>query len=1353
MRNSYTKMAFAIKYAIATIIILLLFCTTSAQEKQICIKLETQATISFFDGIEQIIDDIPYTIGYASASKILKEVTINKTICKKSVVELLEQVLEGENLSIIEEGDFITIEETPQKKQIKTGTISGFAYEEKDGKFSPIIGAEVYLYKGKGSQIFIEATKTTNTGQYTFKNLKPGEYLIKLQSNEDYTIANDIYISLEEGKNAKDNNIVIKQFQISPVSLDCVDKINDQATELSWSTDKTDCATFISYNVYASSNRISDYNQIAQINNESYTFYIDSISDNSTPNFYYILRNCNGKLSSHSDTLDNEIPSIDYLNITGNNVEIKIKESTSIDKDTFIIQYLDNSSFVSLDTIESSNLLYLHKNDDAKPKQYSIATSNNCPVNSQPTNIVSETIFLQTVYNECEDEFYLSWTPYVGWLLLLEGYEIYTSYDGSQYELLKTVGTDTYQYNFSYESIDTSEFCFQIKAKRRKDSVTSSSNETCINIATFDNDSQQVDVTQNNSIQHLVDSFSDEIIYIRLNTFNLPRGTIIVSSGKRVLTEGVDYKINYLLGIIEMEKELYLNSNNPISIIYISPYLYVDKKTPQSIKFALVSNDFEKSSVSYEANISQSLKRSQTKKVNDLKKVCIDNFDGSTTYNDVSLPFTEWALASTPLGATNKNGQLLFPEAELTNNLSYGYSRAKINWYYLEHTAFCGGRFVLDGYRDQCDKNENRRVSINEVFPNRQIPRGQTPLIRTFDISYYPNERGPYNYTTDLEVDGTLKNPKARWGGIMRSLNRNSSTDFEASNTEFIEFWMMDPFIDNPDNSGSLYLNLGEISEDILKDSNNFGEHNLSLNSPTDESKWGVASLNQNTLSYALSTNKTERLQQDLGFDGLSDVLEREYFASYLSEIKKLPLSAQIKETILNDPSNDNYAHFRDEEIQGDRSRILNTYKKINNPEGNSPLNDNKDVFITTYPYSDKEDLNNDDVLNRSEAYFEYRIDLKAGLMPGDIPYLFDVNKQDKTRWLKFKIPIKEYTNKIGSISDFKSIRFIRLFLTGFDEPITCRFEGIDLVKNQWRRYAGSLKEQGETFNTSKENVLFNVTSVGIEEDGGRKPIPYVLPPNLVRDEILSSFGTSIAQNEKSLALQVCDLEDGDARAIFKTLDFDFREFERIKIQLHAHEGLNSKSPIKDGDVTTFIRIGSDLTQNYYEYEVPLKLTNKEDIEVMGKEDISDLEKRDIYRKRAQAIWPNEINLSIDSLIKVKENRNIANWERFCKYTELKSERLTANAKIIHGNISVIGSPDISNITHIMLGVRNQAKDNKFNLFKKGDDRKSKCVEVWFNDFALADFKQSEQFETMFTINDDIRSKQRVSIIQSAKGK
>ncbi len=60
--------------------------------------------------------------------------------------------------------------------------------------------------------------------------------------------------------------------------------------------------------------------------------------------------------------------------------------------------------------------------------------------------------------------------------------------------------------------------------------------------------------------------------------------------------------------------------------------------------------------------------------------------------------------------------------------------------------------------------------------------------------------------------------------------------------------------------------------------------------------------------------------------------------------------------------------------------------------------------------------------------------------------------------WYQFKVPVTQYDRKVGNIPDFKSIRFMRMFLTGFEDSVVLRFAKLDLVRNQWRRYLYELK-------------------------------------------------------------------------------------------------------------------------------------------------------------------------------------------------------------------------------------------------------------------------------------------------------
>ncbi len=848
---------------------------------------------------------------------------------------------------------------------------------------------------------------------------------------------------------------------------------------------------------------------------------------------------------------------------------------------------------------------------------------------------------------------------------------------------------------------------------------------------------------------------------ISLGAFNLPPGSVIVTQGGQQLVENRDYTINYSLGKIQIINDALLQSGVPINVQYENPELFgfqlkslfgsrldywindnftiggtymhlQERPFTQKVNFGddPISNSMygadinyfteapfitkfidkipfidtkETSSISFRGEVAR-FQPGHSKAITDEGQVFIDDFEGSTNNYDMKFPFTAWALSSAPKGSKDQFNQVLFPEAGLTDSLDYGFRRAKLGWYQVDPIFCRGGSNAPDVSDAECSNHYVREVLETEVFPNAQNQIGQPNILTTFNLAYYPEERGPYNYGIDnLNTDGTLKNPKDNWAGVMRSIDYN---DFEAANIEFIDFWMLDPFIDDvASEGGSLYFNLGEISEDVLKDSKNFFENGLpqpGANVDIDTSNWSLVPLTQAVVN-TFDNNAETRTAQDVGFDGMNDDTERELFAEYLNQLNGV-VDPDVLAEINADPSNDNYRHYRDESFEGTGTPVLDRYKFFNNPHGNSPIqtgNANFTNAATNIP--DSEDLNRDNTLNRNESFFEYRVDLRPNLDVGE-SYVTDIQTatvnladgtQETVRWYHFQIPIQDYSNRVGAISDFRSIRFMRMFMTNFDEPVVCRFANIDLVRNQWRRYLFSLQEPGEIIpNDNDDDAFFNVTSVSFEQNAARQPIPYVIPPGVQQEQIVGALVNNAFQNEQSMAVQVCGLQDGDARALFKNIELDMRDFGRLSMFLHAEEGLESLSPVEDGDVTAFVRIGSDFRTNFYEYEIPLEMT------AFGTVD-------------PELIWPvaNRLDFRLDSLTTVKRNRNINNLPANIMYSEQTDQGHT---------ISVLGTPDLGQVKSIMLGVRNPKADGT----DSGDDGEEKCVEVWFNELSLTDFNK-----------------------------
>jgi cell surface protein SprA len=532
--------------------------------------------------------------------------------------------------------------------------------------------------------------------------------------------------------------------------------------------------------------------------------------------------------------------------------------------------------------------------------------------------------------------------------------------------------------------------------------------------------------------------------------------------------------------------------------------------------------------------------------------IYIDDFEGTRSGYDLKFPVTTWAIASTPQDATDKYGNILFPEATLVNNLTYGKNRAKLAWYNLDPCLVDPKQNCMPDHlkKDtaQLSNHYLRLIQQQDVFPLKSYTSLQGNL-PTLDLAFYPKERGPYNFdASNITSDGELLNPTKRWGGIMRAIDYS---DFETANVEFIEFWILDPFIKNQnDPGGSFYINLGNISEDILKDSRKFFENGLPYpidNSKVENSAWSKIPKFQQQITPAFDNDPQARAAQDVGYDGMNNTEETTQFQNFIDELNANFGNASLAYiNASNDPANDDFHHFRGDDYDNSATPIFKRYRKFNNAQGNSPVTDNATQFSNAFTnVPESEDINRDNTLNENEQYFQYRIDMKPNMAVGTN---YIVNKQitpvklpngntENETWYQFKIPIREYTDRIGSISDFKSIRFMRMYLTGFQDSIIMRFARLELGRNQWRKYNFSLKNPGELVPNDDNNAtLFNLYSVSIEENSSRSPIPYVTPPGIQRQQQQVSNGQTIQQNEQSLSIQVCGLEDGDSRGAFQII-------------------------------------------------------------------------------------------------------------------------------------------------------------------------------------------------------------------------
>ena len=847
---------------------------------------------------------------------------------------------------------------------------------------------------------------------------------------------------------------------------------------------------------------------------------------------------------------------------------------------------------------------------------------------------------------------------------------------------------------------------------------------------------------------------------ISLDAYNVPQGSVVVTAGGITLKEGTDYSVDYSAGEVTILNQSIIDAGTAVNVSLESN---TDFGQTRKTMFGLNwEYDFTKN-FQLSGTIQHLSEQALTTKVsmgseplkntlwginlnwrkesqwltNVLDKIpflhltqpsqisftgefaqliageaggtqdnasYIDDFEGTKTTIDVTTP-TSWFISSVP--------SLNFKDdySDKTG-LSSGFHRSRLAWYTIDPLFTRRGSSLTPGHikgdLKQLSNHYVREVYTKELFPLRDQSsyQGATNTLNVLNLAYYPSEPGPYNFNvTDLQADGTLQNPQRNWGGMMRKLDTN---DFEQANIEYIEFWMLDPFIysreeaDAADYGGDFYINLGEVSEDILRDGKKFYESGM----PVDGSKsytytqWGKIPT-QSTVTYAFATTSGSRALQDVGFNGLTDAEEQEFYKSaYLDQIQG-KVNQAVFDSIFADPARDDYHYFRGSDWDEMRAPILQRYKYINNPQGNSPDSDSRsESYDTSYKSTpDVEDINQDYTLNEYEKYFQYRVSIRPEDLVVGNNHIVDKREYSQTwrdntkstvTWYQFRIPIDEFESRQGNINDFSSIRFMRMFLTGFKKPIVLRFGTFDLVMGKWRTYDQPLgAASGGTLDAS---------SVSLEENGEKTPVNYVLPPGIKREQDPSQ-PQLVEANEQALSLVVKNMSTGEAKAVYKNSTLDLRQYKRIQMFAHANALEQNTTRLQDGDLSVFIRLGSDYKNNYYEYEIPLKLT----------------EPRSNYNRYVladcKAVWPEEnmLDVPLSVFTALKKNRNKAKAQGVASYLAPYS---MMDAEHPQNKITIVGNPSLGEVKTMMLGVRNNSAD-----IKSG--------EVWINELRLKEHNNS----------------------------
>ena len=855
---------------------------------------------------------------------------------------------------------------------------------------------------------------------------------------------------------------------------------------------------------------------------------------------------------------------------------------------------------------------------------------------------------------------------------------------------------------------------------------------------------------------------------ISLGAYNVPQGSVVVTAGGVTLQEGSDYSVDYSAGEVTILNQSILDAGTAVNVSLESNTDYAQQRktmvglnweydfsknfqlsgtfqhlSEQSLttKVAMGSEPLnntlwglnvnwkkesqwltnlldkipflhctQPSQISFTGEFAQ-LIAGQASGTQD-KASYLDDFENTKNAIDVSSP-SAWIISSVPT---------MFPNYNDKTTLQSGYERALLAWYNIDplftrrSSSLTPSHIKSDLH--QLSNHYVREVYVRELFPNRDQSsyNGATATLPILNLAFYPSERGPYNFNPNLNSNGTLPTPQRNWGGMMRRLDTN---DFETANIEYIEFWMLDPFIytnkqtDAAQYGGDFYINLGEVSEDVLRDGKKFYESGMPVDGSSSftTTQWGKIP-NQSTVTYAFATSSGARAKQDVGFNGLTDEEEKAFgsYQEFLNNVQGRVTGAAL-DSIMADPANDNYHYFRGSDYDAARTPILQRYKRINNPQGNSPDSDSRnESYDTSYKTTpDVEDINQDYTLNEYEKYYQYHLSIRPQDLVVGQNYIVDKRessvklRNDTTEavtWYQFRIPVDDYERRVGGITDFTSIRFMRMFLTNFQKPIVMRFGNLDLVRGEWRIYQQSLS-------TGSESGKMAVSAVNIEENNDRVPVNYVLPPGIRREQDPTQPQLTEA-NEQALDIQVTNLSNGEAKAVYKNTNLDLRQYRRMQMFVHANAFEQNSTNLQDNQLALFVRLGSDYKSNYYEYEIPLKLTAPGHYDRYSGAD-------------CKLVWPEEnmldIPLSVFTTLKKERNKAKSIGQASYSYPYTAYDEEHPNNKV-----SIVGNPTLGEVRTMIIGVRNLASDQK-------------SGEIWVNELRLKEYNNSGGWAAQGNLN------------------
>ncbi len=711
----------------------------------------------------------------------------------------------------------------------------------------------------------------------------------------------------------------------------------------------------------------------------------------------------------------------------------------------------------------------------------------------------------------------------------------------------------------------------------------------------------------------------------------------------------------------------------------------------------------------------------------------IDDFEGS----ELSIPLTSptrWNLAAAPAAIPGYtpddaffNDPTFSPNSSLESKIDRSDLRSQLSWYTIPRniSSLIGSAQVTP---------ESQTVLTEDVFPGRETNNAQEEVINTLDVHYNPTVRGPYNYNMNLKQQ-LEQHAENQWGG-MTAILPSGQEDLTQNNIEFIEFWVQpilpngqDPAAGDIQNyEGKIYIDIGTISEDVVPNFDLNTEDGLAYNLDNLE----LDTFGENARSYVSSnqtapqgqfSNKNRELE-DVGFDGVPSTngyddqkVETYLFKEFVDSMKvAYGENSPEFQSILADPSNDNYVYYLEDQVK-DSPLQERFYRVMGYHEGNTPTNTGggDKRAITTRP--DTEGLVSRSNVETNNNYYEYEIDLN----PADFnkleigsqgTYIVDKvqGQRQQDRWHLIRIPLSDFKRKVGDIQGFQNISHIRMWMSGYDKPFTLRFATFEFIGSQWRK----VDNIEEAENATGE---FKVSTINIEENANRKPVPYRQPEGSIRSLNRGVQVQSLA-NEQSIVLGVEGLGPNEIQMVKRIYPGGLNLLNYSNMRMFVHgDGYRDETKADKGrkDAELIIRMGTDLNANYYEYRQPVTPSDPAyPYSAYNPDGSGDLS------ADAENVWlydENSMNVVLSAFNELKQLRDQQSSADPSKRFELELGPL--NDKGVNGAVITIkGNPSLDRVSEIGMGIRNPYDPTDIN----SPGSPSLNAEFWLNEMRVSGF-------------------------------